>query len=447
MASTEHRQATDQTHGQRLRYAICGLSNRAIHMYVPALTGDSPYTWTAGLAAVVEADPARLAAFLERQPGDLPGYAAVDFDRMLTEVRPDAVIVTTPDGAHVGYIVGALQRGVDVITEKPMVIDAAQARAVLDAEAKSTASVRVTHNTRYTQANMAVKRMILDGMVGRITNVEMVWNIDTYHGSSYFYRWNRDRAMSGGMSITKGSHHFDLLNWWIGDVPQQVFAYGALNYYGANSPYNPAPGGTVQEQRARDPYRLYWSQGERAPEDDHLKSTRTLPNPLQYPDDKPIYIYDAEIAIEDTYSAVIRYRGGASVAYSTNFSAPWEGYTVGINGTKGRIESTFYAIPSRCPFPATERQPITYFPMFGQRQVHETRAVGGGHGGADPLLLRNLFGTQTPEYTELGLEASSRDGAYAVAIGEAVWRSVEENRPIDIADLLGLNQSLEETRS
>jgi len=39
------------------------------------------------------------------------------------------------------------------------------------------------------------------------------------------------------------------------------------------------------------------------------------------------------------------------------------------------------------------------------------------------------------------------DDGESVAIGEAVWRSVEENRPIDIADLLGLNQSLEETRS
>jgi hypothetical protein len=51
--------------------------------------------------------------------------------------------------------------------------------------------------------------------------------------------------------------------------------------------------------------------------------------------------------------------------------------------------------------------------------------------------LRNLFGPPTPEFHELGLSASSLDGALAVAVGEAVWRSVEENRPIAIDDLLG----------
>lgn len=429
---------------RRRRYALCGLSNRGIHMYVPALTGNSPLTRYAGIVAFVDADTERLAAWQEREHPDAAMYPADDYDRMLVDVAPDAVIVATPDSTHVDYIVGALERDIDVITEKPMVIDCAQAREVIRAETASNASVRVTHNTRYTQANMQVKRMLLDGMVGRVTNVELVWNIDTLHGSSYFYRWNRDRAKSGGMTITKGCHHFDLLNWWLDDVPEQVFAYGALNYYGANGAYNPSridgKDYSVAEQRERDPYRQYWDEGlATTPQDDHLKPTATLPNPLQYPDAKPMYIYDEEIAIEDTYSAVIRYRGGASVTYSTNFSAPYEGYTVAINGTNGRIETQFFAAPSRAPFDVPERQQIAYYPMFGPRQVHDTRRVTGTHGGADPLLLRNLFSPPTAEFHELGLSASSLDGAWAVAIGEAIWRSVEQNRPIDIPELLGIN--------
>ena len=413
-------------------------------MYVPALTGDAPLARYGEIVALVDADTERLAAYQERENLDAAAYSADDYDQMLVEVAPDAVIVATPDYTHVDYIVGALQRDIDVITEKPMVIDCEQARAVMRAEARSKATVRVTHNTRYTQANMQVKRMILDGMVGRVTNVEFVWNIDTYHGASYFYRWNRDRAKSGGMSITKGCHHFDLMNWWLDDVPEQVFAYGALNYFGANGAYNPSlvdgKDYSVAEQRERDPYRQYWDEGiATAPEDDHLKPTRVLPNPLQYPSDKPMYIYDEEIEIEDTYSAVIRYRSGASMTYSTNFSAPYEGYIVAINGTKGRIETQHFAAPSRAPFDAPERQQITYYPMFGPRQVHDTRQVAGTHGGADPLLMRNLFSPPTPESHELGLSASSLDGAYAVAIGEAIWRSVEDNRPIDIPELLGVN--------
>jgi predicted dehydrogenase len=443
---TSQHQTRERTHEGRTRYAVCGLSNRAIGAYIPALTKDDLIARYGELVAIVDVDTTRMDAFTAQQGLDVPSYTAADFERMVEETRPDAVIVTTPDGTHADYIVQALAHDLDVITEKPMVIDSQQAKAVIDAEAASRGTVRVTHNYRYTQAHMQIKRMILDGMLGRITNVELAWNIDTYHGSSYFYRWNRDRAMSGGMTITKGSHHFDLLNWWLGDLPQQVFAYGALNYYGSQSPYNPSTTDgkdySVAEQRRRCPYRRHWLEDAAdLPEDDHLKPTDRryrLPNPAQYPDDTPIYIYDDEIDIEDTYSAVIRYRNGATATYSANFSAPWEGYVLAINGTKGRIETTHYTAPSRCPFPASERQPITYFPMFGQRQVHETRTAAGSHGGADPLLLRSLFIGQSEEHRALDLMASSRDGAYAVAIGEAVWRSAAENRPIDIDDLLPL---------
>jgi hypothetical protein len=42
------------------------------------------------------------------------------------------------------------------------------------------------------------------------------------------------------LTITKGCHHFDLLSWLLGDRPEQVFAFGARNYYGADSPHNPS---------------------------------------------------------------------------------------------------------------------------------------------------------------------------------------------------------------
>ncbi len=427
----------------RTRYAICGLSNRAIGMYIPAFTNETVIAEHGELVALIDIDMNRVEAFTQRNGLDVRAFEPDAFNRMVDETRPDVVIVTTPDGTHVDYIVQALDRGLDVITEKPMVIDSAQAQAVIDAEENSTGTVRVAHNYRYMQAHMQIKRMILEGMLGRITNVEMVWNIDTYHGSSYFYRWNRDRSKSGGMSITKGCHHFDLLNWWLGDIPREVYAFGALNYYGAKSPYNPSlvdgKDYTPAEQRERCPYRTHWLSGSAAPKDDHLRPVdrkHNLPNEAQYPPDQPMYIYDEEIAIEDTYSAILRYRGGATVTYSTNFSAPWEGYTLAINGTQGRLETVHYTAPSRCPFPATDHQPITYYPMFGQRQIHETRHLSGGHGGSDPLLLRNLFVGLTHEDAELGLSAGSMDGAYAVAIGEAMWRSATESRLVQIDDLL-----------
>ena len=434
--------------GRKTRYVVCGLSARAIGLYIPALTNGSAVAEASELVAVVDIDQPRVAEFLEREHLEVPGFAPDAFDRMVDATSPDCAIITTPDGTHVDYIIAALKRDLDVICEKPMVIDSEQARRVFAAESTSKGSLRVTHNSRYTPGHMQVKKMIRDGLVGRITNVDLSWNIDTYHGASYFYRWNRDRSKSGGMSITKGCHHFDLLNWWIDDVPEDVFAFGALNYYGAKSPHNPSIRDGVDysplEQRERCGYHNRWNSADAtAPADDHLSvrtGSKRLSNEAQYPSDTPIYLYDEAISIEDTYSAVIRYRGGASVSYSANFSAPWEGYTLVINGTHGRIEKTLRHERDR-PNDVGARESVTYYPIFGARQIHETVQVVGMHGGADPLLLQNLFVEPVAQSDSLSLNADSMQAAYAVAVGEAVWRSATERRAINIQELLGFDSS------
>ena len=54
----------------------------------------------------------------------MPTYAPEDLARLFDETRPDALIVTSPDATHDVYIAAALERGLDVITEKPLTIDA-----------------------------------------------------------------------------------------------------------------------------------------------------------------------------------------------------------------------------------------------------------------------------------------------------------------------------------
>ena len=431
--------------GRKTRYAVCGLSARAIGLYLPAMKNSSAVARASELVSIVDIDQSRVAEYREREKLDIPSFVPEEFDRMVDSTSPDCAIVTTPDGTHVDFIVAALNRDLDVICEKPMVINGEQAQRVFAAEKTSKGSLQVTHNSRYTPGHMQIKQMIRDGLVGRITNVDLSWNIDTYHGASYFYRWNRDRSKSGGMSITKGCHHFDLLNWWIDDIPEEVFAFGALNYYGAKSPHNPSIQDGIDysplEQRVRCAYHNRWhSPDASAPSDDHLNQrtgANRISNEAQYPSDMPLYLYDEAISIEDTYSAVIRYRGGASVSYSANFSAPWEGYTLVINGTHGRIEKTDRFDRDR-PRDSAIRDSVTYYPIFGSRQIHETLPATGLHGGADPLLLQNLFVEPVAQSDLLGLTADSLQAAYAVAVGEAVWRSATEHQAISIQELLGI---------
>ena len=143
-------------------------------------------------------------------------------------------MVTTVDATHESCIVQALDRGVDVLTEKPMVIDEKQCQAVLDAEKRSGRTIGVTFNYRYAPKHQKIKELLMSGAIGRITSVDFSWYLDTTHGADYFRRWHRLRAKSGSLWVHKSTHHFDLVNWWLDADPVEVSAFGSLQRYGKN---------------------------------------------------------------------------------------------------------------------------------------------------------------------------------------------------------------------
>lgn len=419
----------------RKRHVLCGLSARAISHFVLPLMGKTgqpdgnDFRDCAELTAVLDIDAGRVAALNETLGLNLKSYAPESFAEMIAVERPDTVLVAGPDDTHFDHILCALEHGCDVIAEKPMVLTAEEAARVLAKERETGRHVTVTFNMRYKPFQRAVRRLIMQGAIGRVVNIEFNYNLDTAHGSSYFLRWNRIRARSGGLSVHKSCHHLDVVNWWIGDWPETVFAFGARNFYGPGGAHRPrASDGTPlppRETRAQCPYhqKHYASSGEvLVPDRGRVK----LPYAVQYPPEKPVYLYDDEIDVEDTYSAVVRYRHGALLNYSINFSAAWEGLNVGINGTHGRIEGA-YRVPAGAPADF-----LRVLPLFGDAYEVTLEKGVGTHGGADAPLQRDLFRSVSQESRELGLMAGSVAGAYAVAAGEAVWRSCLGGQPVSI---------------
>jgi predicted dehydrogenase len=143
-------------------------------------------------------------------------YAADRFDEMIEVEKPDAVIVTSVDRTHHTYIIRALELGCDVITEKPMTVDEKKCQEILDAVERTGRNVRVTFNYRYAPHHTKARELIDSGVIGKVTSVHFEWLLNTQHGADYFRRWHRNKNNSGGLLVHKSTHHFDLVNFWIG---------------------------------------------------------------------------------------------------------------------------------------------------------------------------------------------------------------------------------------
>ncbi len=400
-------------------FAFAGASGRAIGMYAKPMA--QHFQNTARIVGVFDVNQHR-ARLLSEQSTHPPVFA--DFDAMLRETRPDCVIVTTVDRYHHEYIIRALAAGCDVITEKPMTIDDAKCRAILEAEQRSGKTVTVTFNYRFAPYATQAKELIRAGAIGKVLNVDFEWILDRKHGADYFRRWHRRMENSGGLLVHKSTHHFDLINWWLDDEPERVSALGSRQFYGPT--------------RAE--------RGERCSTCDHAKTCEFFVNFQDNPQLKALYfdaegednyfrdgcVFSDEIDIYDTMSATVRYAGGAQLAYSLVAYSPYEGWRTSITGTHGRME--LEEIESG-PLAGAAPRVVRTYDAAGHLTAHTVGETEGGHGGGDPLLLERLFGGQNlPD--PLGHMAGSRAGAMSILIGIAANQSIAHNSVVRISDLL-----------
>ncbi len=424
----------------RRKYAIVGISGRS-RSFTNAIL--NTYKEHAQIVALLDSNPARIEDFNESHNLSLPGYGADEFDRMVAQTEPDAVIISTTDATHHTYIIAALNHNIDAVTEKPMTIDAEKVRQILAAEKSSSANLQVTFNYRYAPVHTRIREMLMDGAVGRPTLVDFSYYLDTYHGGSYFKRWNRYEKQAGSLLVTKACHHFDLVNWWLDREPVEVFAYGRLNYYGADGTFNPekVDGRRCSTCATKCKYYLrHASSSGMASEDEHLINFNNPGKNEKFGAVDGYYadrcIFDSDIDTWDTFSLSVLYDGGTIMSYSLDASMPYEGYRVAVNGTEGRIESRHIAGKgARLPFAEPGPQKILYYPIFDAEQTIGVVNKGGGHGGGDPVLLKEVFlGRDETDRTRRF--AGARAGAMSVLLGVAARESLKSGKPVRIGDLL-----------
>ncbi|WP_458781057.1 Gfo/Idh/MocA family oxidoreductase [Arthrobacter sp. D3-16] len=440
----------------KARIALIGTGGRS-EMYIRAIFGK--HAETAELVAFSDINPGRVEFYQKLiqelgAPGPVASFDPADLTAFIQDNNIDRVVVTTPDYTHADYIVEALHAGADVVVEKPLTIDAEGCRRITQAVHETGRNVVVTFNYRYSPRNSALKEIIQSGVIGKVTSIDFSWVLDTVHGADYFRRWHREKKNSGGLLIHKASHHFDLVNWWIDDVPERVFASGGLKFYGDKNaaerglgprPERGTPDADAPVAAEKDPFTLDLREDERLKalflDNEHYDGYRRDQD-----------VFTGGITIEDNLALVVEYQGGPRLSYSLNAHSPWEGYRVAVNGTEGRAElevveraavtsstdKKTVVDPSATPIEEDDAIRRNGERLVVQRHweaAYEVPIVNGegGHGGGDELLLSDLF--NGPGEDPLGRPSGYLDGLRSVSVGIAGNRSLESSLPVRIEDL------------
>jgi myo-inositol 2-dehydrogenase/D-chiro-inositol 1-dehydrogenase len=146
-------------------------------------------------------------------------HVASSLDTLLSGV--DALVIATPTSTHVDLIRRALDAGMPVFCEKPIALDLAATRAVVDLVETSGATLQIGFQRRFDAGYLRARAMVMDGRLGRLYVVRMAGHDAQPPHESYL-------PTSGGIFRDLNIHDFDIARFVTGQEITEVYADGAV---------------------------------------------------------------------------------------------------------------------------------------------------------------------------------------------------------------------------
>ena len=317
----------------------------------------------------------------------------------------DAIINGTMDEMHVETSVPLLEKGYDMLLEKPFAVNEDEMKTLVDCVKKNGNKVMICHVLRYTPFYYSIKERVASGEIGDIINIQTSENVSYHHLSTSYVRgkWaNSDRCHTS-MLLAKCCHDLDIMMWLMGSVkPVRVSSFGSkFQFKPENAPENAGEKCLVDcplvDTCSFSAKRLYLDQPERWAFYiwDRLEG---IENPTDedrinlLKGDSPYgkCIYKSDNNVVDHQSVIVEFENGATGTHNMTGGSASSLRHIHIVGTKGEISGDFekgvYTVKIIHPTKTDECD----------TQVVDINSTGdmvgafGSHGGGDERLAEDF---------------------------------------------------------
>jgi predicted dehydrogenase len=192
-----------------VRVAVVGTGfGRQVHVPAFRLAGCE----IVAISSPTPANAAKAAAELK-----IPAHYS-DWKKMISESKADIVSIAVPARTQPEVASYALQQSKDIFLEKPLCLDPALAKKLLDQATKAGRAHMVNFELPEMKTWREAKRRLDAGEMGRLKSVEIDWITRSYSRGEFGDSWKFDPSSGGGLLYNFGSHIFHYVEWFFGPI-------------------------------------------------------------------------------------------------------------------------------------------------------------------------------------------------------------------------------------
>jgi predicted dehydrogenase len=143
-------------------------------------------------------------------------HVASDWRALITRDDVDLVSVVTPPATHMEMVLAALDSGKAVLCEKPMAMDAAEAKRMTERAREAGVLALIDHELRFLKSRRTMRSILVSGTIGTVRHCNYVFRSDYRGVLDRPWDWWSDEMMGGGTLGAIGSHVIDSFRWMMG---------------------------------------------------------------------------------------------------------------------------------------------------------------------------------------------------------------------------------------